>query len=519
MAERPKSKKPQKGYRMAGAIKIHPENPKYFEFRGKPLALITATEHYGAVMNRPFDFAHYLADAAEKRITLTRLFTLFRELQTPINPYSTCKPETPDLVAPFVRSGPGRAQDGELKFDLNQPNPEFYSRLHHFLSLASDYGIVVEVVLFSNTYAPNVWSLNPLNNKNNVNDVEEIEWPDYLTMRHPKLYAYQVAHLRRIVQETNRYDNIIYEICNEPGGNVEGENAQGRKHPSCDEVNEWLASLIREIRQLEAGLPNQHLIAGQEAFAYHPFIQGSDLSFHHLDYDVVNVHPLPGTTYEGKEYNLGQFMSKQLALRALRDYSLATYGEARPLNHDEDNIASQYKDDEAWTIHRKRAWMSLLCGAHYDYIDFSIMIHTPAGTADSRRAIRTWMMHLSNFVHSFDLAQARPLLGMVEAAPPFTLDAAFGITGEDFCIYLADERELPAARDLEGGAEGDPTAGSPIDGALTLNLPAASYGVSSFDPKSGLYSPSITIRGGEGTRLELPTFTHDLAIRFTRIAA
>src|SRR5262249_27564460 len=31
-------------------ISIHPDNPKYFLFRGKPLVLITATEHYGSVI-------------------------------------------------------------------------------------------------------------------------------------------------------------------------------------------------------------------------------------------------------------------------------------------------------------------------------------------------------------------------------------------------------------------------------------------------------------------------------------
>lgn len=501
---------------MAGPIRIHPQNPKLFEFRGKPLVLVTATEHYGAVMNRPFRFEEYLADAAEKRITLTRLFTLFRELQTPINPYSTCKPETPDLVAPFARIGPGRARDGELKFDLDQPNPEFYERLHRFLSLASDYGIIVEVVLFSNTYAREVWSLNPLNAANNVNDVEEIEWPEYLSQRARKLYAYQLAHLTRIVKETNRYDNVIYEICNEPGGDVKREG-DGENYPSCDEVNRWLASMIATIREIEADLPNQHLIAGQEAFAYAPsFIQRSDRSFRQLDYDVVNMHPLPGTTYNGIAYNLGQFMSKQLQLRALRDYCLATYGEPRPLNQDEDNIASQYKDVEAWTIHRKRAWVTLLSGAHYDYIDFSITIYTPTGTPQSSRAIRTWMKHLSDFVHSLDLARARPLLGIVEEAPAATLDIAFGVASEDICIYLADERELPAARDLADGAEGDPAAGSPITGALILNLPVATYQTSCFDPISGLYSPTITIQGGAQTRLTLPTFVHDLVVRFTR---
>src|SRR5512135_1358970 len=121
-------------------LRIHPDNPRLFEFRGRPRVLVTATEHYGAVMNRPFRFERYLADAAEKGMTLTRLFTLFRELQTPSNPYSTCKPESPDYVAPFARTGPGLALDGQPKFDLDRWNPEFFDRLHRFLTIAGRYG-------------------------------------------------------------------------------------------------------------------------------------------------------------------------------------------------------------------------------------------------------------------------------------------------------------------------------------------------------------------------------------------
>ena len=86
---------------------IHPDNPKILQFRDKPLALLTATEHYGSVMNRPFRYDLYLADAAEKGMSLTRLFVLFREFQDAINPYSTCKPESPDYIAPYPRTGPG----------------------------------------------------------------------------------------------------------------------------------------------------------------------------------------------------------------------------------------------------------------------------------------------------------------------------------------------------------------------------------------------------------------------------
>lgn len=497
---------------MSTALRIHPHNHKLFEFRGKPLVLLTASEHYGAVMNRPFKFERYLADAAEKRMTLTRLFMLFRELQTAINPYSTCKPESPDYIAPFERSGPGRAHDGELKFDLDRPNPGFFDRLHRFLSLASGYGIIVEIVLLSNTYAPEVWKLNPLNADNNINGLEPIEWPEYLSQQHPKLFERQAAHVRRVVAETNRYDNVIYEICNEPGGDVTGKAS----HPSREAVNAWLTALMGVVRETEAGLPNQHLIAGQEAFSYAANEQGADLSFGALAYDVVNMHPALNLKYQGRTYAIGDFMAKQLTLRTIREFGLATYAEARPLNQDEDNTASQYKDAEAWTIHRKRAWTVLFNGGHYDYIDFSIINYCETGTPESQRCIRSWFKYLSEFIHSLDLARARPLPELVEAAPASTVASVFGVPGEDYAIYLADEREVASARGLPDGDGLDRGAGQPISGFLALSLPPGHYRVAGFDPKTGQYAPGEVPQAGGQVQLAVASFTHDWVIRITR---
>ncbi|MBM7567620.1 DUF6298 domain-containing protein [Paenibacillus sacheonensis] len=484
-------------------IRVHPENNRIFEFRGQPLMLVCATEHYGAVMNRPFNFENYLADATEKKQTLTRLFVLFREFQMTINPYSTCKPESPDFVTPFKRTGPGKAIDGQPKFDLDAWNPEFFDRLHRFLSLASDYGIIVEVTLLSNTYQPAVWDLNPLNASNNVNDVETIEWMTYNTQRNPKILAYQLAHVRKIVEETNKYDNIIYEICNEPGGQFGGAESG---HPSPAEVDLWQMAIRDEIRLTEANLPNRHLIAGQEAFTYEPWEQSSDYSFGDFGIEVVNMHPLPNTTYGGKSYHMGEFMSKQLNLRAVRDYCLATAGESKPLNYDEDNVASQYKDTEGWTIHRKRAWTTLLSGCHYDYIDFSINIYVETGTPESQRHIRTWLKHLSEYLHGLDLVRARPLTDVVAEEPAHTLAVVFGIPGEDYSIYLADERELA-----------DAGAGEPLETELRVRLPEGAYRVSCYSPVTGMGSPWIRIEGDANTRLSLPEFQHDLVVRVRKV--
>src|SRR4051794_10653737 len=134
----------------AEPISLHPDNPRYFLFRGKPLVLIAASEHYGSVINRPFDFEKYLADHAEKRQTTTRTFLLYRELQSAKNPWSPCKPETPDYIAPWPRvdareGAASEALDGLGKYDLDRSNPEFFDRLHRFLGRASELGVVVEL--------------------------------------------------------------------------------------------------------------------------------------------------------------------------------------------------------------------------------------------------------------------------------------------------------------------------------------------------------------------------------------
>ncbi len=486
---------------MNRAIRVHPAQPKCFEFRDKPLALVTATEHYGAVMNRPFRYERYLADAAEKHMTLTRLFCLFRELQSAVNPYSTCKPESPDYIAPFPRTGSGRAHDGEPKFDLDRWNAEYFDRLHGFLSLASDYGIVVEIVLLSNTYEPRIWSLNPLHAGNNVNGLPEIPWTDYTTMRHAAIFERQRAHVRKIIEETNRYDNIIYEICNEPGGGFPGVEGA----PSPAEVDTWQAALAALIRETERSLPNQHLIAGHEAFTYQPWSHPADASFREAWFDVVNIHPLPGIGYRGTRYDMGEFMSKQLCLRPFRDFCLDTYAEGKPLNYDEDNVASQYKDVEGWTIHRKRAWTALLNGAHYDYIDFSIVNYCETGTPQSRQAIRSWMSHLSQCIHSIDLVRARPMRNGLREQPAHTCESMLAIEGEDYFIYLADERERT-----------DPDAGSTLQGRVVVDLPEGAYLLAAFSPAAGQYSPWRSLAGGAGASFLTPEFEHDLAIRIRR---
>src|SRR5947209_11647026 len=56
-------------------ISLHPDNPHYFLFRGKPAILITSGEHYGAVLNGEFDYARYLKELQAQQFNYTRIFS------------------------------------------------------------------------------------------------------------------------------------------------------------------------------------------------------------------------------------------------------------------------------------------------------------------------------------------------------------------------------------------------------------------------------------------------------------
>jgi hypothetical protein len=484
----------------ADPIKLHPENPRYFLFRGRPLVLVTASEHYGSVINRPFDFEKYLDDAARHKMTLTRTFLLFRELQNARNPSSPAKPESPDFIAPFPRTGPGKALDGEPVYDLDQWNPEYFERLHRFLTAASNRGIVVELTVFSNTYGEPIWALNPFRAENNKQAVGKVEWPEYLSLKDQELVRRQAAYARKIIRETSQFDNVYYEICNEPGGAVSG-------HVSPAEVDAWQEEMGRAMRDELRRLNRTHLIAGQEAFAYTPeFRFPLDKSFGSWILDIVNVHPLPNTVLGGKAYQMGNFMSKELMLSEVAGFCRAAYSRNKPDVLDEDNTASMYRDATGWTIHRKRAWTALLNGGHYDYIDFSITVGSEAGTEASRRGIRSWMKYLSEFMAGFDYIHSKPAPDWITEKPDHLVVSALSVGDRDYAAYLGDGREVT-----------DPAAGRPISGKLAFSLPRGRFAVRFYSPATGGYSPAMAVNGGQGVALEAGPFQDDIVVRATRM--
>jgi hypothetical protein len=234
------------------ALSLHPANPHYFLFRGRPTVLITSGEHYGAVVNLEFDYRKYLDALAAEGLNHTRLFVgVYRERPDEWWPGNPLGPRPGQFVCPFGRSNVPGARDGGNKFDLDTWDEVFFRRLVDFCGLASDRGIVIEINLFCPHYVLigglEHWEISLWHPDNNVNGVGAIPPAEVFTLKHPQLLKYQEAMVRRIVRDLNGFDNLYYEVCNEP---------YWEKIPI-----EWEHHIADLIVAEERRLPLQHLIS------------------------------------------------------------------------------------------------------------------------------------------------------------------------------------------------------------------------------------------------------------------
>ena len=131
-------------------LTLHPDNPHYFLFRGQPAVLVTSGEHYGAALNRDFDYRAYLDELKACKFNLTRTFSgTYREVPGSFNIVeNTLAPAPGRFLSPWARSDQPGAGDGGHKFDLKSWDREYFDRLKDFVGEAGKRGVVVELVLF-----------------------------------------------------------------------------------------------------------------------------------------------------------------------------------------------------------------------------------------------------------------------------------------------------------------------------------------------------------------------------------
>jgi hypothetical protein len=436
----------------AQPIRLHPDNPRWFEWRGKAMALITSAEHYGAVLNLDFDFRRYLETLERDRLNYTRIFA--GSYVEPPGAFgiqrNTLAPAPGRFIAPWARSDqPGYAGGGN-KFDLDRFSMEYLARLKEFIREAGRRGVVVEFTLFCATYNERQWSLHPLNPTNNVQGIAVPNWRELHT-RSPQpamtttggesaykkaaeeetndstvqaqpAFAYQAALTRWLVRELNGFDNLFFEIQNEPwadshtlGEVINPYLLDRRTWPNAVEIPTaqavaWQRAVAQIIVDEEKRLPHRHLIA-QNVANFRLALNDDDLV---PEADIVNFH---------------------YAYPEVVDWNR---GLNRVIGYDETGFAG--KEDATY---RRQAWNFVLSGgALFNNLDYSFSVGQEDGTDTSNQApgggspaLRRQLKVLSNFIHSFDLARLEPDPLLVARAPGVVAHA-LSHHGNAHALYL-----------------------------------------------------------------------------------
>ena len=435
-------------------LRLHPDNPHWFEFRGKPTVLITSGEHYGAVLNRDFDYVRYLDALAADGLNLTRTFSgAYVEIASSFGIVNnTLAPAQDRFLAPWARTEvPGPAAIGH-KFDLEKWDPAYFERLKDFVAQAGKRGIVIEFVFFSAIYDDQLWGINPLNPANNINDLPPLGRLQVFTLQDKRLSEFQAALVRKIATELRDADNVYYEICNEPyfGGVTSG----------------WNDRMIEVLTEAEKPLAARHLIAQNIA-------NGS----------VAVKDPNPGVSILNFHYSIPP------------DSVAQNYELRRAIGDDETGFRGT--TDSAY---RTEGWDFVIAGgAVYDNLDYSFSVEHPSGTqlvtispGGGGAALRRQLGVLKKFIHGFDFVHMRPDKACIRGGVPEKGSVrALVETGKQYAIYV------------QGGSQA----------TLRLELPAGSYRAEWVDTKTGQVAKTESFEHAGGERsLASPTYETDIAL-------
>lgn len=458
----------------ATPLALHPANPHYFLFRGRPTLLITSGEHYGAVLNRDFNFAKYLDTLAADGLNLTRTFS--GAYCEPVGAFNiaqnTLAPAPGRFLAPWRRSDqPGYAGGGN-KFDLTQWDTDYFQRLRAFVGHAARRGVVVEMNLFCPFYEESMWRLSPMNAANNVNGIGVVARTNaYVLGAEPALLAVQERMVRRIVEELRGFDNLYYEICNEPyfGGVTLA----------------WQRYIADVISTTEGPRGPRHLIsqniANGRARVENP----------HPAVSIFNFHYATPPDTVAMNYGLGKVIG-------------------------DNETGFNGTNDLAYRV---EAWNFLLAGGGlFNNLDYSFVAGHEDGTfvypgnqpGGGNPAYRRQLRVLGDFLRGFDFVRMAPAPDAVRGGVPAGQSArVLAEPGRAYALYLS----VPAKSPKPGETH------PPVSATLELALSQATYRVEWVQPDTGEVIPAANlVHQGGVARLTTPSYTTDLALRLIRVA-
>jgi hypothetical protein len=205
-------------------IMIYPENPFYFQYRGKPILLMGATDYHN-IFQRD-DLVDELEKLKSSGGNYVRNTMASREIMAghrDLWPYKVVESTADSLI--FI-------------YDLDHWNDTYWEKFEKMLRETKKRDIIVEVEIWERhdcyrTRDQAGWLRHPFNPDNNINFTQEEsgmpvgEWPEELREGHPffatvpqlqnlhLVHEYQSKFVDKILSYTFQYDHVLYNMNNE----------------------------------------------------------------------------------------------------------------------------------------------------------------------------------------------------------------------------------------------------------------------------------------------------------------
>ncbi len=456
------------------AFSLHPDNPRYFQFRGQPTVLITSAEHYGLLLNTSMDYQAYLAELAAHGLNHTRLFSgSYREDSAAFNiTENTLAPQDSDYLAPWARATETTAE-GKPKWDLTRWDEGYFKRLHDIAAEASRQGIVLELTLFCPMYDPGLWAINPMNALNNVNGIGDCDSLEVYTTKHKDLTEVQIALAQKLVRELLDFDNIYFEICNEPYfGGV---------------TDQWQRHIIDGLVVAQGEVGCQKLISLNIANG------SSRVEDPHPSVSLFNFHYCYPPVAVAENWHLNKAIGEnETGFRGQHDF-----------------------------LYRTEGWDFILAGgALYNNLDYSFSASHPTGTLGGYRspgggslALRQQLGALKQLIDGLPLPHIAPQPAVMVTSSQNLSCLCLGKPGEAYLLYV--HRKIPGELN-QAALEALHAPHAPAE--LSVELPAGEYEVVRINPVSGERGqlPRVAVTD-ERVKLTLPDFHMDAALLITSV--
>ena len=256
-------------------------NPNYFKDANGAVVILNGSQTWNTLQDwgsngrlQPLDFSAFVRFLGAHGHNFTLLWTTEMPKFCGFPGTATAPPDLTAGPLPWLRTGPGNATDGGLKFDLTRFNPAFFDRLRTRTQMLNDAGIFAGVYLFTGEWL-NIFRCSsdgyPFTGANNVNGVDDgytagKKGTGSITMTSPNaITRFQDAYVEKVIDTLNDLPNVLWIVSEEAPA----------------DSTWWNAHQISHVREYESRKPLQHPIG------YAALIGAPDTILYNSDADWV----------------------------------------------------------------------------------------------------------------------------------------------------------------------------------------------------------------------------------------